>query len=556
VPIGGSFVRKIGTGLAVLAFAVFAMVFVAACGGSDDSGGGGGGGGKKGGSIKIGSVLPDNYDPVLYQTIQAYQASQLVYTPLTAFKHVQGSEGANLVPGLAEALPKITNGGKTYKLKMRSGLKYSDGSPIKASDFEHSVARLIKLAGPYSSFVSGIVGADKVKSCDTDISGIVADDKTGDITINLKAPDTKFQYALSEDWTAPTPAAKSPCKATQNPPPPGYGQYTIDIQNPTRQFTLTKNPKFKLPGIPAGNADKITVIKSSVSKMTQDVINGKLDFMTEDPTGDQLPQVRSKYPDRISLQPNPPNIYYFFLNVTTPPFNKIEARKAVNYAIDSTALQRIFSGRLEPQCTFIPPNVIGHKEGPCVYGDPKSAGNIDKAKALVKQSGTAGQSVTMWANNKDPRPDIADYMRDLLNQIGYKAKVKILDQQVYFDQVGQKRNKPQIGFTDWFMDFPHPSDLLEPSVAGAALASSPTFNTSYVNDPVLNKKIDALVQQDPKKVADQYADLDKYIVQDKAYLAPYGTEQSTSFFSDRMDAKNCNGVHPYYKNDWSLFCLK
>jgi peptide/nickel transport system substrate-binding protein len=545
-------VRKIGTGVAVVCLAVLAATVMVACGSSDN----GGGGGKKGGSIKIGSVLPDKYDPTQNQTIQAYQAQQLVYTPLNTFKHAQGSAGAEVIPGLADSLPKVTNGGKTYKLKLRSGLKYSDGSPIKASDFENTVKRLVVSGGPYSSFVSSIVGTDKLKSCSDDIKGIVTDDKTGDITVNLTSPDTKIPFALSETWTAPTPAAKSPCKGSENPPPPGYGPYTWKIQNPSRQFTLTKNPKFNLPGIPKGNVDKMTVIKSSVTKMTQDVINGKLDFMTEDPTGDQLPQVRSKYPDRISLEPNPPNIYYFFLNVTTPPFNKLEARQAVNYAIDSTALQRIFSGRLEPGCTFIPKNVIGHTEGPCPYGDPKGPGNVAKAKDLVKKSGTAGQSVTMWTNSKDPRPAIGDYMRDLLNQIGYKAKLKVLDQQVYFDQVGQKRNKPQIGFTDWFMDFPHPSDLLEPSVAGAALASSPTFNTSYVNDPVLNKKIADLVKQDPKKVASQYSDLDKYIVQDKAYLAPYGTEESTSFFSERMDAKNCNGVHPYYKNDWLQFCLK
>jgi hypothetical protein len=45
-------------------------------------------------------------------------------------------------------------------------------------------------------------------------------------------------------------------------------------------------------------------------------------------------------------------------------------------------------------------------------------------------------------------------------------------------------------------------------------------------------------------------------VNDKAYVAPYGNEESTSFFSERMDAPNCAGVHPVYKNDWLLFCLK
>lgn len=548
--------RGIGRALAVTGVAGALSAGVIACGSGTDSSSSGGGGKKTGGSIRIGSVLPDKYDPTQNQTIQAYQANQTVYTPLTTFKHVQGKGGATIIPGLAEALPKVSNGGKTYKLKLRSGLKYSDGTPVKASDFENTIKRLVVTGGPFSSFVNPIVGVDKLKSCKDDVRGIVTDDKTGDITINLSQADTKFPFAISETWTAPTPADKSPCKGQENPPPPGYGAYTWKIQNPSRQFTLTKNTDFNLPGIPKGNVDKMTVVKSSVEKMTQDVETGKLDFMTEDPTGDQLPEVRRRYKDRISLAPTPPNIYYFFLNVTVPPFNKIEARKAVNYAIDSRALQRIFSGRLDPTCNFIPKNVIGHKDGSCPYGDAAGAGDIAMARKLVKQSGTAGQTVTMWTNSKSPRPDIGEYMRTLLKKIGYKAKLKTLDQQVYFDQVGQKRNKAQIGFTDWFMDFPHPSDLLEPSVAGAALESSPTFNTSFVNDATLNKKIDDLVKQDPEKVADQYADLDKYIVQDKAYLAPYGTEQSTSFFSERMNAKECAGVHPVYKNDFLQFCLK
>ena len=88
------------------------------------------------------------------------------------------------------------------------------------------------------------------------MSGIVTDDKTGDITIKLAAPDTKFPFALSETWTAPTPAAKSPCKGQENPPPPGYGPYTWTIQNPTRQFTLTKNPKFDLRASPRARSTR------------------------------------------------------------------------------------------------------------------------------------------------------------------------------------------------------------------------------------------------------------------------------------------------------------
>ncbi len=69
---------KLGLRGALFALGVLAMAVVAACGGSDS----GGGGGKSGGSIKIGSVLPDEYDPVMFQTVQANEPLQLVYKGL------------------------------------------------------------------------------------------------------------------------------------------------------------------------------------------------------------------------------------------------------------------------------------------------------------------------------------------------------------------------------------------------------------------------------------------------------------------------------------------
>src|SRR4051812_2758467 len=147
---------KLGLRGALLALGVLAMAVVAACGGGDS----GGGGGKKGGSIRIGSVLPDEYDPVLFQTVQANQPLQLVYKGLVTYKDGKGTEGNKLIPGLATTVPTPTNGGKTYKFQLRKGLKYSDGEPVKASDFEHTIKRLLFLGGPFSSFMTGIVGAD------------------------------------------------------------------------------------------------------------------------------------------------------------------------------------------------------------------------------------------------------------------------------------------------------------------------------------------------------------------------------------------------------------
>jgi peptide/nickel transport system substrate-binding protein len=555
--VSGTAVRhRLGSALAVVAVAA-AGIGLAACGSRPGSGGDTGG--KEGGSIRIGSVLPDSYDPVLFQIIQANQALQLVYKGLVTYTDAEGPTGTKLIPALAQAMPSISPDRRTYTFKLRTGLKYSDGSPVRAGDFEHTIKRLTFLGGPYSSFMSGIEGIEtyqKAKKENADISGITSDDTTGEITVKLTAPDGKFLFALGLAAAAPTPAAKSPFKFSRTIP--GIGPYTINIDNPTRQFVLTKTPGFDIPGIAKGNLDKITVVKETVPKMTQDVIDNKLDFMTEDPTGD-LSLVKAKYSDRFRMDPNPPNTYWFFMNETVKPFDKLGVRQAVNYAIDSRALQRVFGGRLQPTCNFLPPGYAGRgfeRIDPCPYGDPNGPPNIAKARQLVQQSGYKAMSVTVWGNSSQPAPAVIDYYRDMLNQIGFKAKTKILDPQVYFGTIGLKRTQAQTGFVNWFQDFPHPADFFEPNLSEKALQSSPTFNVAFKSNPVVDREIAKLNPvADPATVAVEWAKLDRVVIQN-ATVAVYGNKLSTSFFSERMDFKNCSGVHLVYENDWSLFCLK
>lgn len=548
--------RGIGKAVVAVALAVFLSIGAVACGSDDGESGGTGKGGKE---LRVGTTGLDNADPVLFQTVQAVQAFQLVYTPLVTYAHKEGKDGTKIIPGLAEEVPEATDGGKTYKFKLRSGLQYSDGSPVKASDFENTIKRLLKLGSVWSGFYTGIVGASEFQEkgdFKADIPGIETNDRTGEISVRLKEPDTKVLFALAEPYASPMPAAKAKDKSLKQAPP-GVGPYTLDIVDFNRKYVLKKNPKFDIPGIPKGNFDRITgVVSDSVTKMTQDVIDGKLDFMTEDPTGDQLPEVRRKYADRYSEAANPPNTYYFFLNHSLPPFDKQEAREAVNYGLDSNALVRIFGGRLTPGCTFLPPDLVGYKDFECKYGDPRGKPNIPKARELVKKSGYAGEKVTVWTNNKDPRPAIADYYRDMLNEIGFKADIKTLDQQVYFEKIGTKGTKAQTGFTDWYQDYPHPGDFIDVLLGSEALKTDVTNNQGFVSDPVLDKKLAELRPKTPEEAADEWGKLDEYVVNEKAHVAPYGYEESSSFFSERMDAKGCGGVHPVYKNDWLLFCLK
>ena len=109
----------------------------------------------------------DFLDPGLSYTVQGWEIMWNVYLPLLGYKHVNGPDGATLVPYLAKTLPVVTDGGKTYTLVLRKGLKYSDGTPVKASDFPATIERDFKVDSPGVGFFGNIVGADQYSKTKT-----------------------------------------------------------------------------------------------------------------------------------------------------------------------------------------------------------------------------------------------------------------------------------------------------------------------------------------------------------------------------------------------------
>src|SRR3954468_9282136 len=86
----------------------------------------------------------------------------------------------------------------------------------------------------------------------------------------------------------------------------------------------------------------------------------------------------------------------------------------------------------------------------------------------------------------------------------------------------------------------------------------PSFNYGWVRDPHIDQQVAQLAAKSPAEGASGWADLAKYSKGvDKAYIAPYGNEEDTAFYSTRMNVKQCNGYpHPTYRVDWLLLCLK
>jgi peptide/nickel transport system substrate-binding protein len=553
---------KLGGRAFVLLAAVLSMFVIAACGGDDEESGDGGGGGgeaKQGGSITISQTSqPDYLDPALSYTVNGWEPMWLVYTPPVTYKRAEGIEGTELIPGVAEELPEVSEDGRTVTFTMRKGLKFSDGTPLKASDFEHTIKRVLNLESGATGFYTVIEGAEEyveAGKADADIPGIETDDKTGEVTLKLTKKDGTILNVLAMNFAGVVPG-DTPFKNLSADPPPGIGPYKITKSVPNREFVMEKNANFDIPGIPKGHVDTITTkIVKSAERQTQDVISGELDFMQDPPPADLLPQVKSEYGDRYKDQ-KPINVYYFFMNTKVPPFDKLEVRQAVNYGTDSRALSRLFGGRLEPGCNFLPPGLQGHKEFPCPYGDPNDAGDLEKARELITKAGAKGEAVDVYTNNDENRPEIGQYLADMLSKIGLKPSLKVLDGGVYFQTVGNDKTKAAVGATNWFQDFPHPANFLF-LIDGDTNQPTNNYNYGRVDDPKLNEMIEKVEAAPADGATEEAAEADKYAVGlDASYVAPYGTETVATFFSERMDFENCSLFHPVYQNDYSSFCLK
>src|SRR5690242_15644526 len=95
---------------------------------------------KSGGTVtELFGTAPDSLDPGMGYTTQALEPDQVSYVPMLTYDHVAGTGGGKLIPGLATALPTVSADGKTYTMTMRSGLLFSNGQPVKASDFTYAI---------------------------------------------------------------------------------------------------------------------------------------------------------------------------------------------------------------------------------------------------------------------------------------------------------------------------------------------------------------------------------------------------------------------------------
>lgn len=540
--------RKSGFVLLLLVLAAGSALGLSACGGS---------GGKEGGTLTgTYASFPTYLDPTLSYEVEGWTAMYDTYLPLLTYAHENGAAGSKVVPALAESMPTITNGGKTYTLTLRKGLKYSDGTPVKASDFAASIERIFKLNSAGSGFYEGIVGAEKFAETKSGgIPGIKTNDKSGKIEIDLVAPRGTFSNELALLYATVLPA-DTPAKNLTTDPPPATGPYMITKVEPGRGWSYARNPYWakdnsQINEVPSGHVNKIEIkVVRNDSTQVNEIERDKADWMQTPISSDLYNKVKDKYEGTQFRVERPINLYMFWINTTQPPFDDLEVRQAVNYAVDTAALERIYAGSLAATHQILPEGMPGH-EAFDLYPH-----NMAKAKELIAEANPSDRNVTVWTDNESPNDEAGAYYEGVLNELGFNAKLKTISGDNYYTVIGNE-STPDLdtGWLAFYQDYPHPNDFLQLLFSGESISPTSNTNFSRIDDPKLNAKIAKLAEEPlgPKQEA-EYAELDKAYME-QAPIVPYGTNTVSTFVDSEIDLDKVI-FNPTFGQDLTSFQFK
>jgi ABC-type transport system substrate-binding protein/class 3 adenylate cyclase len=450
------------------------------------------------------SNSPDTLDPGLSFLASGWEILRMTNDGLVAYRASGGPQGAAIVPDLAQALPAVSPDGRTYTFQLRRGLVYSDGSPVRASDFVSAAVRQFRIRnGPGTQLTfADLVGAAACRrrpSTCTLRGGVDANNAAGTVTYHLTRPDPAFlkQLALPFGDAVP-PGAPAPGRTTRIPATGPYMIRSFVPSGPHAGVVLARNPRFRPwsdAAQPAGFPAEVRVaFPVPDGREVSDVERGRTDVIVS-PAPGRLRELVTRFPSLI--HPNPfGNVFYLVLNTRVRPFTSTDARRAVAFAMDRGRIIRLLMGSplaATPTCQILPPGLIGYKPF-CPYtlhpgpGGTWTAPDVQAARRLVAASGTAGARVGVAPLQIPGGQATTRYLVSLLRSIGYRATVRPVPPGTsYYNFLNDSSDRVQAGIYGWFQDYADPYDYLSLFTCSSFHPrSAANFNASEYCDPAFD----------------------------------------------------------------------
>jgi peptide/nickel transport system substrate-binding protein len=364
-------------------------------------------------TVAIGSE-PTSLDPQLKDDGGERAVTRNIYETLMA-----RTASGKLVPGLAAATPTRVNA-KTWQVKLRRGIRFTNGEPFNADAVVYSIRRIInkKFNSEQVSFVGTISGARKVNAYT--------------VNITTSSPDPILPSRIY--WLTIVPP-KAAARANFASRPVGTGPYTFVSWQKGNQLVLRANARYW--GTPKPKIATITYkfVPEGGTRLSG-LIAGDFDLITN-----LLPENVKRAPKAVTTVGLEHPVVILNARPGSQITSDVRVRQALNYAVDKNGIAKaLFGGYARvDDGQFLSPSWTGYNAKLKAY-----AYDLNRARSLLQQAGAVGKEINFvgesgrWLKDKETIEAIAAFWR----AAGLKVNVQIFDFGEYLNRLFDKTNRP------------------------------------------------------------------------------------------------------------------
>jgi peptide/nickel transport system substrate-binding protein len=506
--------------------------------------------GREGGDFRIslGAGGFDHIDPALAYGGASWAVLDTVCATLMAYPDKPPPEGYKLVPSVAKAYPRVSQGGKTWTFTLRSGFRFSDGTPLQASAFARAINRTLApgLKTDADLYTQNIVGAEDVqKGKAKSARGVVARGNT--LTVRFKRPVPDFPAQTTMPFfCAVLPGLPSDPEGVGAFP--GAGPYYVAQYRPGERIVVERNPYYG--GSRPHHVDRFLVDLRPISpeRMLDEVERGDADWgrTLRDVLFDPARGLAKKYGINKSQFFVKPGLSYrgYALNTSRPLFrDNPRLRQAVNFAMDRSALEG-GGGRGQLTDQYLPATMPGFRDAR-IY--PLRRPDLRRARALARGNTRGGKAV-LYTLDFPQTLVYARIVRRNLAKIGLDVQVKGLPQTAFFSRAFAPGEPVDIVFTPWTPDYIDPFSYLNVFFESRFIGVS---NNARFDSSVYDRLLREAAGLEGEARARAYGMLDVRLARDAAPLVTTGFMNEPTLVSGRV---GCIVLRP--ELDLTAACLK
>jgi YVTN family beta-propeller protein len=515
--------------------------------------------GDPGGTIRIAADEVDSLDPALGYDSVSFPIFHTTGAKLLDYTGVPGVGGARLVPELAEALPRRSDGGRTYTFTIRRGFRFSppSGEPVTARSMKYTIERTLnpRMQSPAGGLVSDLVGgAAYAEGRARHISGVRASGNT--LTLRLVDSSSTLPDRIALPFFCAVPVG-TPIDPEGLRKVPSAGPYYVASHIPDEEVVLRRNPNYG--GSRRRGANELRfALGGSLKKAIAGIEAGTVDYVSIDADrGTVARRLEERYgADTASAKPGGPRyvvkpileLDQLMFNTSRPPFSSARLRRAVNYALDRRLLAResLWNGLpAQPTDQYLPPSMSGFRDARIYPSRP----DIRRARRLA---GPGRRSVVLYTAGYPSHLRFAQIVRLNLRAIGMDVEIKDLGPQRHWTRIGRRGEPFDMAITAWMSDYPDPTDFLN-QLDGRTIRAEGNDNFAYFDDPAYNRRLEAAESLPSPARELALGKLDVDTARTAAPWAAVAVGRNHDFFSARVGCQRFTAV---YGVDLASLCVR